>query len=132
MKIARFVLKIVALSLGAAAMVCAIIAYWDMLAQLGSCAKTKIQRTACASEYDDYEELAHRKPTAPCRRIFPGRALLCFAFLGSLDLVPQDDLPRLQRGGHVDEPLVVRAAKADAQALPLQNKGPVHQHVQQL
>ncbi len=44
------------LSLGAAAAVCAIIAYWDKLAQLGSCAKTKIQRTACASEYDDYEE----------------------------------------------------------------------------
>ena len=42
--------------LGAAAAVCAIIAYWDKLAQLGSCAKTKIQRTACASEYDDYEE----------------------------------------------------------------------------
>lgn len=56
MKVARFVLKIVALSLGAAAAVCAIIAYWDKLAQLGSCAKTKIQRTACASEYDDYEE----------------------------------------------------------------------------
>ena len=35
---------------------CAIIAYWDKLAQLGSCAKTKIQRTACASVYDDYEE----------------------------------------------------------------------------
>ena len=47
---------ILALSLGAAAAVCAIIAYWDKLAQLGSCAKTKIQRTACASEYDDYEE----------------------------------------------------------------------------
>ena len=28
----------------------------DKLALLGSCAKTKIQRTACASEYDDYEE----------------------------------------------------------------------------
>lgn len=34
MKIARFVLKIVALSLGAAAMVCAIIAYWDALVEL--------------------------------------------------------------------------------------------------
>lgn len=56
MKIARFVLKIVALSLTAAAAVCAIIAYWDKLAELGDCAKTKIQRKACASEYEDYEE----------------------------------------------------------------------------
>ena len=61
MKVARFVLKIVALSLGAAAAVCAIIAYWDKLAQLGSCAKTKTQRTACASEYDDYEEEKRQK-----------------------------------------------------------------------
>ena len=56
MKVARFVLKIVALSLGAAAAVCAIIAYWDKLAELGGCAKDKLQRKACASEYDDYEE----------------------------------------------------------------------------
>ena len=56
MKIARFVLKIVALSLGAAGMVCAIIAYWDALVELCGHAKGKLQRTACASEYDDYEE----------------------------------------------------------------------------
>lgn len=56
MKVARFVLKIVALSLTAAAAVCAIIAYWDKLSELGDCAKTKIQQRACASEYDDYEE----------------------------------------------------------------------------
>lgn len=56
MKVARFVLKIVALSLGAAAAVCAIIAYWDKLAELGSCAKSKLQCKTCASEYDDYEE----------------------------------------------------------------------------
>jgi len=56
MKVARFVLKIVALSLGAAALVCAIIAYWDRLAELGSCAKSKFQKTAISSEYDDYEE----------------------------------------------------------------------------
>ena len=36
MKIARFVLKIVALSLAAAAAVCAVIAYWDKLSELGS------------------------------------------------------------------------------------------------
>ena len=56
MKIARFVLKIVALSLTAAAAVCAVIAYWDKLAELGDHAKTKIQQKACASEYEDYEE----------------------------------------------------------------------------
>lgn len=56
MKIARFVLKIVALSLAAAAIVCTIVAYWDKLSSLCCCAKGKLQRTACASEYDDYEE----------------------------------------------------------------------------
>ena len=56
MKIARFVLKIVALSLTAAAAVCAVIAYWDKLAELGDYAKTKIQQKACASEYEEYEE----------------------------------------------------------------------------
>ena len=56
MKTARFVLKIVALSLAAAAAVCAIIAYWDKLSELGDCAKEKFQRKACASEYEDYEE----------------------------------------------------------------------------
>ena len=48
--------SIVALSLGAAAMVCAVIAYWDALVELCGHAKGKLQRTACASEYDDYEE----------------------------------------------------------------------------
>ena len=56
MKIARFVLKIVALSLAAAAAVCAVIAYWDGLTDMVGCAKGKLQRSACASEYDDYEE----------------------------------------------------------------------------
>ncbi len=56
MKVARFVLNIVALSLAAAAMICAIIAYWDKLAELGDCARGKLKQTACASEYDDYEE----------------------------------------------------------------------------
>ena len=52
MKVARFVLKIVSLSLAAAALICAIIAYSDKLAELfGS-----IRRKACAAEYDDYEE----------------------------------------------------------------------------
>jgi len=56
MKVARFVLKIVALSLGIAAAVCAAIAYWDKLAELGGCARERLHRTACAGEYDDYEE----------------------------------------------------------------------------
>lgn len=56
MKVARFVLKIVALSLAAAAAVCAVIAYWDGLTELVGGAREKLQRTACASEYDDYEE----------------------------------------------------------------------------
>ena len=47
---------VLSLSLGAAAMVCAIIAYWDALVELCGHAKGKLQRTACASEYDDYEE----------------------------------------------------------------------------
>ena len=56
MRIARFVLKIVAISLAAAALVCAAVASWDKLAEACGCAKGKLQRTACASEYDDYEE----------------------------------------------------------------------------
>ena len=38
------------------ALVCAIIAYWDRLAELGSCAKSKFGKKAISSEYDDYEE----------------------------------------------------------------------------
>ena len=56
MKVARFVLKIVALSLAAAAAVCAIIAYWDGLTELVGGAKAKLQRSTHIDEYDDYEE----------------------------------------------------------------------------
>ena len=56
MKVARFVLKIVALSLTAAAAVRAVIAYWDGLTELYDSAKGKLQRTAHIDEYDDYEE----------------------------------------------------------------------------
>lgn len=56
MKVARFVLKIVALSLTAAAAVCALIAYWDKLGEVCGDVKTKIQQKASASEYEDYEE----------------------------------------------------------------------------
>ena len=54
MKVARFVLKIVALSLAAA--VCAVIAYWDGLTELYDSAKGRLQRSAHIDEYDDYEE----------------------------------------------------------------------------
>lgn len=56
MKVARFVLKIVALSLAAAAAVCAVIAYWDGLTELAGSAKEKFQRSTHVDEYDDYEE----------------------------------------------------------------------------
>lgn len=56
MKIARFVLKIVAMSLVAAAAVCAIVAYWEELSDLCCSAKAKLRCADCNSEYDDYEE----------------------------------------------------------------------------
>lgn len=52
MKVARFVLKIVALSLAAASMICAVIAYWDKISMLFG----RLRREVYASEYDDYEE----------------------------------------------------------------------------
>lgn len=56
MKVARFVLKIVALSLAAAAAVCAVIAYWDGLTEMCGSVKDRLQRSAHIDEYDDYEE----------------------------------------------------------------------------
>ncbi len=56
MKVARFVLKIVALSLAAAAAVCAIIAYWDGLTDVCASVKGKFQRSTHSDEYEDYEE----------------------------------------------------------------------------
>ncbi|NCE63510.1 hypothetical protein D1159_02665 [Pseudoflavonifractor sp. 524-17] len=59
MKMARFVLKIVALSLGLAAAVCCAIAYWDRLADFVGCAKEKIMEKkpcCCHSEFDDYAD----------------------------------------------------------------------------
>lgn len=56
MKVARFVLKIVALSLAATAAVCAIIAYWDGLTDACCAVKGKLSRSAHIDEYDDYEE----------------------------------------------------------------------------
>ena len=57
MKVARFVLKIVALALGVAAAVCAVIAYWDKLMELGIGVGEKLKKNAGRpSEYDDYVE----------------------------------------------------------------------------
>lgn len=56
MKTARFVLKIVAASLTFAAVVCAVVAYWDKLAQLCCNTKQSLSRGCRASEYEDYEE----------------------------------------------------------------------------
>ena len=56
MKTARFVLKIVAASLAFAAAVCAVIAYSDKLGELCVCAKSKLTKSANASEYEDYAE----------------------------------------------------------------------------
>ena len=59
MKMARFVLKIVAATLAAAATACCIIAYWDKIAAFLGCAREKLaEKTACchASEYDDYAD----------------------------------------------------------------------------
>lgn len=56
-EVARFVLKIVALSLTTAAVVCAVIAYWDKVAEFCGCAGEKLRKkTGCPSEYDDYVE----------------------------------------------------------------------------
>ena len=61
MKVARFVLKIVAASLAVAAAACCIIAYWDKL--VGFCSGVKAaaaEKKALRSrpaEYDDYADV---------------------------------------------------------------------------
>ena len=71
MKVARLVLKIVALSLSVAALTCAVVAYWNELVELVDYTKSKLQRRTYVSEYDDYEE----KQNPPViRRFFHGRA----------------------------------------------------------
>ncbi|SBW11552.1 conserved exported hypothetical protein [uncultured Eubacteriales bacterium] len=60
MKVARFVLKIIAVSLGAAAAACCIIAYWDKIAGFFGNVHGKLaeKRAGCCrrSEYDDYAD----------------------------------------------------------------------------
>lgn len=58
MKIARFVLKIVAASLAAAAAVCCVIAYWDRLVNCASRIGDTLEARKCRSaEYADYADL---------------------------------------------------------------------------
>ena len=60
MKVARFVLKIVAASLAVAAAVCCIIAYWDKLMGVCSCARAAAEKRALRNrpaEYDDYADV---------------------------------------------------------------------------
>ena len=55
MKVARFVLKIVAAALAVAAAVCCVIAFWDKIEAACGCAKEKLCKSGCCgSEYDDY------------------------------------------------------------------------------
>ena len=59
MKVACFVLKIVAAALMTAAAVCAVIAYWDKLVGIGKSAYSKVRaarEVAFCDEYADYVE----------------------------------------------------------------------------
>ena len=63
MKIARFVLKIIAASLALAAAVCAIIAFWDKILDAGRARdsalseKTATCRFCRPAEYEDFADL---------------------------------------------------------------------------
>ncbi len=55
MKIARFVLKIVAAALAVAALACCVIAFWDKIEAAFYYVKEKLCRSKCfCSECDDY------------------------------------------------------------------------------
>lgn len=60
MKVARFVLKIVAVAMVVAAAACAVVAYWDKIVDAFYAVADKIEekKAECrfASEYDDYED----------------------------------------------------------------------------
>lgn len=56
MKATRIMLNIIALSLAAAAAICAVIAYWDKLIELTTNSRKQFCDRMAASEYDDYEE----------------------------------------------------------------------------
>lgn len=57
MNMTRMVLKIIALSLAAAAAVCVTIAYWDNLVEFTANGTAKFRnRKMSVSDYDDFEE----------------------------------------------------------------------------
>ena len=60
MKTARFVLKIVAAAMAAAAVICAVVAFWDSIMDLFDSIADKLEekKANCrfASEYDDYDD----------------------------------------------------------------------------
>jgi hypothetical protein len=56
MKVARFVLKVVAAALATAAVVCCVVAFWDKLAEAVGCAKDKLCTGRCHGEYVDYAD----------------------------------------------------------------------------
>ena len=60
MKTARFVLKIVAAAMATAAVVCAVVAYWDKIMDVFDSIADKLEekKADCryASEFDDYDE----------------------------------------------------------------------------
>lgn len=58
MKVARFVLKVVALALTTAAAVCCVIAFWDKITLGVSNAKEKIQARRAEGTCADYEDYA--------------------------------------------------------------------------
>ena len=60
MKTACFILKIVAVALTAAAVVCAVVAYWDKIMDVFCSIADKMEEKKAdshfASEFDDYDE----------------------------------------------------------------------------
>lgn len=60
MKTARFILKIVAAVMAAAAVVCAIVAFWDSIMDLFDTIADRLEEKKAhrrfASEYDDYDD----------------------------------------------------------------------------
>ena len=58
MKLARFILKIIAASLAFAAGVCCIIAYWDKIVACIGCVSSRLEAQKYRSaEYADYADL---------------------------------------------------------------------------
>ena len=60
MKTARFILKIVAVAMAAAAVACAVVAYWDKIVDVFYSIADKLEEKKAnshfASEFEDYDE----------------------------------------------------------------------------